>query len=274
LSYQYAYRHYSGEIEWAVNDVEILEEINIFFAGDEHLVIYRQDYYPFLGKEIVAVQINILGDDSEIIIDFGGADVIWETGGWDPRVFDGEGYYWHDYGPELSSVVRITEENEARIWEGDYYILTEADLESLSGYTSVTGTLFINYPTLISLEGLECLTQVGGNLEIYENDSLISFEGVDKLKYVGGNMRIYDNDSLISLEGLEKLKYVGGHMRIRDNDSLTSLEGVDKLKSVGSELEINNNDELCTSLAEALRDQLLDGGGIGGLITILDNNDC
>lgn len=136
------------------------------------------------------------------------------------------------------------------VWPGDYYILTEADLESLSGYTSVTGTLFIHYPTLISLEGLECLTQVGGNLEIYENDSLIS------------------------LEGLENLKYVGGHMRIRDNDSLTSLEGLEKIKSVGSELEINNNDELCNSLADALIDQLLDTGGIGGLITILDNNDC
>jgi receptor L domain-containing protein len=208
------------------------------------------------------------------------------------------------------------------VWEGDYYILTATDLESLSGYTSVTGTLLIHYPTLISLEGLECLTQVGGNLEIYENDSLTSLEGLDNLKDIGGNMRIYDNDSLISLEGLDKLKYVGGHMRIRDNDSLTNLEGLDKLKdvggnmriydndslislegldklkfvgghmrirdndfltslerlekikSVGSELEINNNDELCTSLAEALRDQLLNAGGIGGLITILDNNAC
>jgi hypothetical protein len=97
------------------------------------------------------------------------------------------------------------------------------DLAALSGCTSVTGSLSINYSPLTSLEGLECLTHVGGLLDIYKNPSL------------------------------------------------TSLAALDNITSVGGDLRIRRNYELCTSLAEALRDQVLDAGGIGGSTNISDN---
>ena len=100
---------------------------------------------------------------------------------------------------------------------------TVGDLAALSGCTSVTGSLSINYSPLTSLEGLECLTHVGGLLDIYKNPSL------------------------------------------------KSLAALDSITSVGGDLRIRRNYELCTSLADALRDQVLDAGGIGGSINISDN---
>ena len=100
-SYTYEFRHVSvqnGEIEWAVYDVPLLEELNIFIVGeDKELVIYRQDYVPVSPREIVAVQINLIDSEtSEIVTDFGEGYEIYETGGWDPLVFDGVGNYWRD----------------------------------------------------------------------------------------------------------------------------------------------------------------------------------
>ena len=140
----------------------------------------------------------------------------------------------------------------AGIWDGDYRIDTSDDLKALSGYTSVTGSLFISTTdsSLSSLEGLECLIHVGGSL-------LIS-----------------GNRSLTSLAGLGRLKSVGMNVGIIFNNSLTSLTGLERLESIGGDLNITLNRNLCTNLAEALRDQVLGAGGIGGLIGIFGNQDC
>ena len=102
-------------------------------------------------------------------------------------------------------------------------IETAADLAALSACISVTGNLTIKYSPLTNLKGLECLTHVGGLLDIYRNPSL------------------------------------------------KSLAALDSITSVGGDLSIRRNYELCTSLAEALRHQVLDAGGIGGSINISDN---
>ncbi len=185
---------------------------------------------------------------------------------------------------------------EAGVWNGNHTINDLTDLEALSGYTSVTGDLTISDTTLTSLDGLECLTHVGGFLYIEENDSLTSLAGLEKLEYVGDRLAIWENDSLTGLAGLEKLKHVGiylyieendfltslaglerlkyvGFLRIFDNDSLTSLAGLEKLEFVGGYLRIKDNDELCTRVPEDLRDQVLDAGGIGGFIDISGNDD-
>jgi hypothetical protein len=220
---------------------------------------------------------------------------------------------------------------------------TSADLEALSGCTTVTGDLSIEYSPLTSLEGLECLAHVGGRLDIKLNESLTSLIGLDRVEYVGGDLGISVNRSLTGLAGLNSLEAVGGRLVIEHNDSLTSLTGLNNLESVGGSLDIERNDsltslagfenitsigedleisynfsltslvglhnlksvggsldisvnrsltslaglnnlesiggnlviwynrKLCTSLAEALRDGLLDSGGTGGSINISIN---
>ena len=186
----------------------------------------------------------------------------------------------------------------AGIWDGDYRIDTPDDLKALSGYTSVTGSLFITDSSLSSLEGLECLIHVGGsllisgnrsltslaglgrlksvgmNVGIIFNNSLTSLTGLERLESIGGSVSIITNDSLTSLTGLERLKSVGGIVQIQINRSLTSLTGLERLESIGGDLNITLNRNLCTNLAEALRDQVLGAGGIGGLIGIFGNQDC
>jgi hypothetical protein len=172
---------------------------------------------------------------------------------------------------------------------------TAADLEALSDCTTVTGDLAIEYSPLTSLEKLECLAHVGGRLDIKLNESLTSLAGLESLESVGGRLDIEHNDSLTSLSGLENitsigedleisynfsltslaglhnLKFVGGRLDISINRSLTSLAGLHNLESVGGNLVIWYNRKLCTSLAEALRDRLLDSGGAGGSIHISIN---
>jgi hypothetical protein len=174
-------------------------------------------------------------------------------------------------------------------------IETAADLEALSGCTTVTGDLSIEYSPLTSLEGLECLAHVGGRLDIKLNESLTSLAGLNNLESVGGRLDIEHNDfltslasleniisigedleisynfSLTSLAGLNNLKSVGGRLDISINRSLTSLAGLNNLESVGGNLVIWYNRKLCTSMAEALRDRLLDSVGTGGSIHISIN---
>ena len=161
-----------------------------------------------------------------------------------------------------------------RVCDGSFVIDdidTSADLKALSRCTSVTGDLSIIDTPLTSLKGLECLAHVGGRLVISINRSLKSLEGLNKLESVGGDLEISYNFSLTSLAGLNNLKSVGGRLDISINRSLTSLAGLNNLESVGGNLVIWYNRKLCTNLAEALRDRLLDNGGIGGSIHISIN---
>jgi len=61
---------------------------------------------------------------------------------------------------------------------------------------------------------------------------------------------------------------------------LTSLR-LDALNSVGrnnvfvkNHFVINFNSQLCTNVAEDLRDQVVAGDGIGGIVEIENNKDC
>jgi hypothetical protein len=144
-----------------------------------------------------------------------------------------------------------------------------AGLESLE---SVGGDLGISVNrSLTSLAGLHSLESVGGRLDIEHNDSLTSLSGLENITSIGEDLEISYNFSLTSLAGLHNLKFVGERLDISINRSLTSLAGLHNLESVGGNLVIWYNRKLCTSLAEALRDRLLDSGGTGGSIHISIN---
>ncbi len=181
------------------------------------------------------------------------------------------------------------------IWEGTYSTTDHGDsLDDLSGYTSVTGHLYITSTSLTNLEGLECLTSVGSTLTITGNDFLTNLEGLMNLTSVGADLRIANNDSPTNLVGLENLTSVGTDLYIANNNSLINLAALSNITSVGEDLYIQGNESLTTlgldslndvgddfmifeniilpvSLAEALRDQVLAGDGIGGEEMICDN---
>jgi len=108
--------------------------------------------------------------------------------------------------------------------------------------------------------GPGCNLVCEGNYTIDDIDTADDLDALSRCKSIIGNLSI-SSTLLTSLEGLECLTHIGGYLRISDNDSLTSLAGLENLKTVA----------LCTSFAEALRDRVIDAGGIGAPVYISGN---
>jgi hypothetical protein len=140
------------------------------------------------------------------------------------------------------------------------------------GCTEILGSVMITDwgSEITNLNGLEVLTSIGGNLEIYESHGLTSLTGLDNLTYIGGNLYIgnsyyggnnslsnlsglnnltsiegnlgilYNND-LLNITDLEGLSFIGGGIFIFGNEALTSLIGLDNVSSIGGALQILYN---------------------------------
>ena len=67
---------------------------------------------------------------------------------------------------------------------------TSDDIAALSGCTEIVGDLIITRTALTSLSGLENLTVVEGDLQIFGNFSLTSLKGLDNLTRVGSYLSI------------------------------------------------------------------------------------
>jgi hypothetical protein len=177
--------------------------------------------------------------------------------------------------------IRILKDTAPPVYEGNYNIQDNTDIQYLNGYTTVTGNFtisdhiynFHNNDVITNLSGLENLTTIGGDLRIWDNNALTSLSSLENLTSIDGNLDIYRNAALTSLSGLENLTSIGGWLRIGRNDALTSL-GMTGLQRVDGDFEVTDNQQLCTSLAEELMNQVLAGGGIGGEMNIEGNKTC
>jgi len=126
--------------------------------------------------------------------------------------------------------VRISQ--EPPVWKGDYIIESDMDAQALNGFTEVTGSLLIRCEEtdfhkcseeLFSIEVLDNLILIGGDLIIVGNQSLTTLAGLDSLTTVGGDFTITENINLcIHLAG--DLKYqvlhgggIGGDISINSN---------------------------------------------------------
>lgn len=136
---------------------------------------------------------------------------------------------------------------EGDAWDGDYTISDAASLEILIGYACVTGALEVAGAELVSLDGLEGLQAVGGDVTISANPALTSLAGLSGLTAVGRDFGISENDALADLDGLSALTLIGGALRIGRVDSvikgpsvlvgnatLTNLDGLSGLTSLGA----------------------------------------
>lgn len=116
-------------------------------------------------------------------------------------------------------------------------------LSPLLNLTSVTGNLNIYSTNLISLEGLEGLTSIGGKVDIFKNTLLTSLKGLEGLQTIGGDFFVQEN-GLNTLNGLDNLTSIGGNVRILENNNLTSISSLNNIINIGGELLINNNNAL------------------------------
>jgi len=138
----------------------------------------------------------------------------------------------------IASAVNATPEPEEVlpeiIFEGDINITVQADLDALAlPYTHITGKLRIKGADVTDLSKLSDLREVGKNLEIIDgNTSLVSIEGLNSLQKVKGNLWIRRNPLLSSVAPLQSLTEIGGNMYFYENDAITTLEGFENLIEV------------------------------------------
>jgi hypothetical protein len=151
------------------------------------------------------------------------------------------------------------------VLDGDYTISDAASLEALAGYTAVSGDLSIR-TTLASLDGLECLREVGAALGLSNCDALTNLDALSGLTSVGGGVYIgsayskskaHGTALLTNLDGLSGLTSIGGDLEIAENYALTNVDGLGGLTSIGGNLVIWENWAL-TSL-----------DGLGGLVDLV-----
>lgn len=113
------------------------------------------------------------------------------------------------------------------------------------GTVGPTRSMFItNNPLLTSLDGLEHLTKVDGNMDISQNESLENIQSLSNLKSVGKMCWIQQNTALSNLAGLQNLKSVGEDLIIEELPLLNNLKGLDSLKMIGGTLMIQFNEHL------------------------------
>lgn len=129
--------------------------------------------------------------------------------------------------------------------EGNVLIKNDdiTNLIGLNVLTSIWGRLrFYDCDVLSSLEGLENITSIGGDLDIYgSSDLLTNLTGLDNLATIGGGLNINQTDALTSLTGLENVTTIQGYLQVSGNESLINLTGLDNLISVGENMWIGEN---------------------------------
>ena len=141
----------------------------------------------------------------------------------------------------------VTAHPEEACWNSYYDTAYHNDsVDDLSGYTSVTGYLFINNTSLTDLTALNSLNRVEKPLTIMNNASLSSLEGLNHLE-TAYSINIMDNDALTNLEGLDNLDSTG-QIWIKNNAHLQSLDGLGNLRSA-VEIAAVNNPELISLAA-------------------------
>lgn len=132
---------------------------------------------------------------------------------------------------------------------GGMTITSKADLETIKqnypNCQNLEGDLFITGDDIETLDGLNELKSIEGNLIISNNALLANLEGLNKLEIITGYVRIQSNYALQSLEALSNLtKIKGDFFYLASSPLVTSLTGLNKLDSINGILQIWSMDEL------------------------------
>ncbi len=165
---------------------------------------------------------------------------------------------------------------------GSVSIQSEEDIESIAGYTSMTGWLEVYMSNMVCLDFLACLESVGHDITIYGNPDLRDFRGFDALTATGafngedGFISIAENEALTDINGFASLQRINTSLsitenpnlrrvsgfgsliviekdiNIRFNPQLEDLSGPSGLLALGNECIITNNPSLCVSEAAAV----------------------
>jgi hypothetical protein len=129
----------------------------------------------------------------------------------------------------------------------NYPVLTHADMKGIKG------NLLINTTNLTDLTGLDSLSFIGKDLNIWFTKKLVNLKGLDNLKSIGGQLDIYFNYDIENLTGLNQLDSVGTSIYVGGNSLLVSITALNKIKKVQNP-EIKKKQKEITALREKIRE--------------------
>lgn len=142
-------------------------------------------------------------------------------------------------------ITDLTSLKSLKIIHGNFTVRLTRDLLSLKGLEieEVRGSLVVeNNHFFESIEGLEQVKFIYGDLLIEDNIRLKKFIAFDKLIQIGRILTI-DNNGIENIEAFKNLETVN-HIYIKNNWLLKSLIGFYNVKEMGESLRINDNIEL------------------------------
>ncbi|WP_394830733.1 hypothetical protein LVJ94_29920 [Pendulispora rubella] len=124
-------------------------------------------------------------------------------------------------------------------------------------------------PALTQLDGLDSLEHIAGFVRV-EGNALSSVDELEKLTRIDGELKIDSEPSLLHLDGFHALQAIGGELHINNNRALARLDALKGLLSLGGNLEVTNNATLPPCQPERLVTELR-ARGYQGQVTLRDN---
>lgn len=109
-------------------------------------------------------------------------------------------------------------------------------LLGLKNIETVLGDVTLTGRKLVSIEGLEKLNHIAGDLVFSENHSFFDMKTLRNLESIDGTLMI-NHSSIKNFIGLENLKRVG-ELRIEQEDNFESFEGLQSLKRIDKGLRL------------------------------------
>ncbi|MDT8393168.1 MAG: T9SS type A sorting domain-containing protein [Bacteroidales bacterium] len=98
--------------------------------------------------------------------------------------------------------------------------------------TEIEGNVEISFNNdIVSLQSLNVIVAIGGELLIVDCNELPFLNGLDNLQSIGGALSIVSNDNLLNLSALQNLRTIGGRLTISWNYRLKSLSGIDSINA-------------------------------------------
>ena len=150
---------------------------------------------------------------------------------------------------------------------GNFEIYDNPTIQDLTGFENVTyvaGDFILRefQNSLTDLTALSSLQQIDGSLKIYLR-GISTLEGLEALGTIGGNLRVDSTLLLFDLDPLSGLENIGGSLQIEGNESLFSIAGMTSLQGIGGDVSITSNPGLsnCCSLKPLIDEEPMQVGG-------------
>ncbi len=147
----------------------------------------------------------------------------------------------------LSTIIQTSVISQGCLPDGITFT-SQAEIDSFqTNYPNcsvIDGFVTISGNNITNLNGLNVLTNIGGDLKIRDIDSITSLYGLNNLSAVDGDLRITLLDGINDMTGLENLTNIGGSLTVQSNHSLSNFTGFGNLDSIGGFLGIDFNPSL------------------------------